>query len=40
LGLELGYEGFSHEQEYEDGFGGTEDVTVTGVVHVLPLYLQ
>ncbi len=29
LGLELGYEGFAHEQEYKDG-SGTEDVTFRG----------
>jgi hypothetical protein len=26
----LGYEGFSQEQEFEDGFGGTLDVTFSG----------
>jgi|SRR6478736_2512881 len=30
LGLELGYEGFSQEQEFDDGFGGTVDVTFSG----------
>jgi len=30
LGLELGYEGFAQEQEFDDGFGGTVDVTFSG----------
>lgn len=30
LGLELGYEGFAHEQEYDIGMGVTEDVTFSG----------
>jgi hypothetical protein len=30
LGLELGYEGFSHEQEYEGGWIGNETVTFSG----------
>ena len=30
LGLELGYEGFSHEQEYEGGWLGNETVTFSG----------
>lgn len=30
LGLELGYEAFSHEQEYEGGWIGNEDVTFSG----------
>ena len=30
IGLELGYEGFEHKQDYKDGFGGTVDVTFSG----------
>ncbi len=30
LGLELGYEGFSHEQEYDNGWLGSETVTFSG----------
>ena len=30
LGVDLGYEGFSHKQEYEDRFGRDEDVTYNG----------
>ncbi|MDZ8118073.1 hypothetical protein [Pontiella agarivorans] len=30
LGLEVGYEGFSHEQEYDGGWIGTDDVTFSG----------
>jgi hypothetical protein len=30
LGLELGFEGFSHDQEYEGGWIGNETVTFSG----------
>ncbi|MEI6890659.1 MAG: hypothetical protein V5783_00680 [Pontiella sp.] len=39
LGLELGYEAFSHEQEYDGGWIGNEDVTFSGSgVHVAAVF--